>query len=69
MKYRIRYFSDGGYEYHAFKTTPPAHTLKLGWKTVNELPKEIIEADKIYLNKPSEIEALKIRITELEASR
>ena len=75
MKYRIKRDANGvggvG-EYHAFKTKPPDHTMGPGWETVDELPKEVIEAEKALFNKPSmaeEMEALKGRIKDLEASR
>ena len=71
MKYRIRRDKNGvggvG-AYHAFKTNPPEHTLGPGWETVDELPREVIEAEKAMLEGPTEIEQLKARITDLEAA-
>ena len=70
MPYRIKRDPEGvggvG-EYHAFKDTPPSHTLSDGWETVGELPREVKDGEAQVFNQPSEMELLKIRVGILEA--
>ena len=61
MKYRL---FEGGYE------SFPDHRVPEEYKdiVVDELPREVIEAEKAMLEEPSETEKLKARITDLGAA-
>ena len=64
-RYRLKCYADG-YEYHAYTRRAPPNTED--WEDLEILPKDIIEAQKIALEGPTETEKLKARITDLEAA-